>query len=310
VQFSGFADSDFDAYQDRKWASNAFNLERLQVRQKLDSLGKQLAPSMRADDGSLLACQTSAEHPAVWNQRRVACQHLFFSRNQEAQRELEQIINRSRSIASLIEDPSPLRKHVFLAVIIDQNGLMVALRLHSDATVDRENLQKRCAEYFEREKVLATLQQLPDCFELQLPGVFPAKTACEIDDEELQTIVEKLETAGDMLSIERFFHRSEPTLRQPEIVDTLSESLNSLLPALHAVTWSRSNDHLSMKATLREEDKKTKQRGLAKNDRVRIVSGMLAGKRGVVQEVTPKGEVKILIGTMSLKVQSDAVTKV
>ena len=47
-----------------------------------------------------------------------------------------------------------------------------------------------------------------------------------------------------------------------------------------------------------------RQKGLHKNDKVRIVRGMLAGKDGVVQEVDAKGHLKILVGKMVLKIDA------
>ena len=99
--FSGFTDKDFDAYAPTKWKSNVFNRERLEVKQKLLALGKELAGSLTAADGSPLACEASVEHPALWNHKQVEAQHLFFARNEGARRELDQIIDRSRSMTTM-----------------------------------------------------------------------------------------------------------------------------------------------------------------------------------------------------------------
>ena len=61
---------------------------------------------------------------------------------------------------------------------------------------------------------------------------------------------------------------------------------------------------------MREVDRQKKSKGLEKNDRVRIVSGMLSGKTGVVQEAGSKGEVKVLIGTLTIKLNSEALLKI
>ena len=44
-----------------------------------------------------------------------------------------------------------------------------------------------------------------------------------------------------------------------------------------------------MREALQKEKQAKRQKGLAKNDAVRIVRGMFAGKSGVVQEVDAKG---------------------
>src|SRR5262245_50920659 len=86
--FAGFVDGDFDAYQQRKWLSNAFNRERLEVKQKLLSLGRELQPFLDGA-GVLLACEASIEHPALWNGKRVEAQHLYFVRTGDERKALE-----------------------------------------------------------------------------------------------------------------------------------------------------------------------------------------------------------------------------
>jgi hypothetical protein len=170
VEFNGFTASDFDAYQQSKWTSNVYNLERLGVKQKLEALGRHLLPELQDGDGAPLAHEVSSEHPAVFNQRRVENQYLFFLRTQEARRELETIINRSRSIASLVEDPSPLRNHIFISVMIDSEQLEVGLKLHSDAAVDRDNLLHKCHDFFQRERFIGLVHDLSSEFRVGLVG--------------------------------------------------------------------------------------------------------------------------------------------
>ena len=49
--------------------------------------------------------------------------------------------------------------------------------------------------------------------------------------------------------------------------------------------------------------------GLAKNDAVRIIRGMFAGKSGVVQEVDAKGGLRVLVGKVAVKVDAEDVQK-
>ncbi|PID39381.1 MAG: hypothetical protein CSA65_02780 [Proteobacteria bacterium] len=309
MQFTGFTDADFDAYQRRKWASNVFNLERLQVKQKLELLGRQLAPRLTSADGSPLTYEVSAEHPALWNQHSVNAQYLFFSRNADARRELDAIISRGRSMASLVEDPSPLRHHIFLAVILDEHQVEVSLKLHADAKVDRENLERSAAEFFQREKLLAAITALPESFRIGIEGGDGWCPATALTDEALLQLVGALGGSESWLAISRGWARDDEAVASEHFADAAREALDQLLPLLHAIAWSRENDQLAMRDTLKAEDRKKKTKGLAKNDRVRITGGMLAGKTGVVQDASDKGEVKVLIGTLTLKVKSDALAK-
>src|SRR5262245_41334293 len=100
---AGLTDGDFDAYAAGKWRSNVYNRERLEVKQKLLALGRALAPSLVGADGSPLTVEASVEHPALWNHKQVEAQHVFFSRHEEARKELDRIIERGQSLASRID---------------------------------------------------------------------------------------------------------------------------------------------------------------------------------------------------------------
>lgn len=312
MQFNGFSNADFEAYQQRKWGSNVFNLERLVVKQKLEALGRLLAPRLHAADGAPLAHEVNAEHPAVWNHRRVESQYLFFSRNADARRELDTIISRSRSMASLVEDPSPLRNHIFLSVMIDEHGVEVAVKLHADATVDRENAERLAADFFAREKLRARLHALPEGYQIggyELSGEF-WRECSSLSDDDLSALIAALADSDSWLTVRRSWPRDAATSAGEAFAEQLAVGLEGLLPVLHTLAWSRDNDHLAMRDTLRAVDRQKKDKGLSKNDHVRIVSGMLSGKTGIVQEASGKGEVKVLIGTLTIKLNSDALAKI
>src|SRR4029453_5313119 len=112
---------------------NVFNRERLEVKQKLLALGKELAGMLTASDGSPLLCEAPVEHPALWNHKQVEAQHLFFSRNEGARKELDRIIDRSRPMTSMLEDPTPQRNHIFVSMSLDQQRIELAVKLHPDA---------------------------------------------------------------------------------------------------------------------------------------------------------------------------------
>src|SRR5215470_4668051 len=160
--FPGFTDGDFDAYAPQKWKSNVFNRERLEVKQKLMLLGKELGGALVSADGSPLLCEASVEHPALWNHKQVEAQHLFFSRNEGARKELDRVIEKARPMTTMLEDPTPQRNHIFLAVSIGHEQVELAVKLHPDARVDRQNLERKLGEHWEREKLLEMLHDLPD----------------------------------------------------------------------------------------------------------------------------------------------------
>lgn len=306
MQFLGFTLADFNAYRQDKWTSHAFNRERLQIRQKLEALGKSFAPLLCAADGSPLVYEVSSEHPTIFNQHRVNKQYLFFSRNLESRRELESLINRGRSMASLVQDPSPLRNHVFLSLMIEESQVDIALNLHSDAAVDRENLQRRCNDFFQREKLLQVTRSLPPGFRVGLVGQ-EMRASDQIDDTALSMLISALPTAATWLCFGRTNERAAVLDQGASFADIAAAQLTALLPLLHLIAWRRDNDFVSIKETLRQQDMKHRTKGLQKNDTVKVHRGMFAGKVGRVQSIDAKGGVKVLLGTLLVKLEGDDV---
>src|SRR5205807_2406041 len=70
VMFPGFVAADLDCYLPHKWKSNVFNRERMEVKQKLLGLAREVGVALTASDGSPLFIETSVEHPALWNHKQ------------------------------------------------------------------------------------------------------------------------------------------------------------------------------------------------------------------------------------------------
>jgi transcription antitermination factor NusG len=312
--FPGFTDRDFEAYAPNKWKSNVFNRERLEVKQKLLGLGKELGGALVAADGSPLTCEASVEHPALWNHKQVEAQHLFFSRNEGARKELDQIIDRARPIMSMLDDPTPQRNHLFLAVTIDQAHVEMSLKLHPDARVDRQNLERKLADTWQREEFLGLLRALPAAYRVGVTGS-ASRSAREVTEADLKAILADFarpEAPGKThwFVIGLPLPRADATASGERLLDLARAELGRLLPLYHYVAWSRDNDYVSMREQLKQEKQARRQKGLAKNDKVRIVRGMFSGKSGVVQEIDAKGALKVLVGKVAVKVGADEVEKV
>jgi hypothetical protein len=318
MAFPGLTDGDFEAYAPRKWKSNVWNRERLEVKQKLLALGRELAPSLAGADGAPLEVAASVEHPALWNHKQVEAQHLFFARNEGARKELDGIIERAQSLASRIDDPTPQHNHLFLALTVEHERAVAALRLHPDARVDRQNLERKCEDHFEREKLLGLIERLGADFCFGVAGA-PATPATDASDPRLTEVLAAFRAPAPalalpgaparLLQVERPFARVEVMADGPAFAERARAALAALLPLYRFVAWSRDNDYVSMRDQLQKERESRRQRGLAKNDEVRVVRGMFAGKLGVVQEVDARGGLKLLVGKVAVKVDAEDVVK-
>jgi len=311
--FTGFTQADFDAYAPKKWKSNVFTRERLEVKQKLVQLSRELAGTVSAADGSPLTAEFSVEYPALWNHKQVESQHLFFSRNEGARKELDAIIDRQKSLASMIDDPTPQRNHLFLAVTLSHEALEVSLRLHPDAKIDRQNLERKCEDHFEREKLIRMISALPD----YQVGVTPQLgAASELDETRLSALVAELlkpappiGSPQHLLCVGHTIDRATSIAAGEGVLELAKNDMAALLPIYRFIAWSRDNDFVYMKEALQKEKQTKRQKGLAKHDQVRIVRGMFSGKSGVVQEIDAKGGLKVLIGKLAIKVDIEDVAK-
>ena len=313
VQFAPFTDKDFETYRQEKWQSNVFNRQRLEVKQNLLALGRILSPSLISADGAPLECEVSVEYPALWNQRRVQNQHLFFSRNKDARQELHGIISKTRTMAALIEDPSPLRHHILLSLMIDQHQVELALKLHSDAAVDRDNLDRLSQDFFTLEKLVSLIHELPGEFEVGMVNeglpqgeMIPAP---DLNENTLRQLIQDLPGANNWLTIRHSICSDDALLRGEEFADFAQQQLTRLLPVMHFIAWSRENDFISIKETLKEKKIQQKSKGLRKGDAIRVKQGMFAGKTGKVQDVDGKGRMKIRLGSLLVNLDSEDVDK-
>lgn len=314
--FPGFSAADFDAYQPKKWKSNVFNRERLEVKQKLVALGRALEGAMVGPDGGPLAVEPSTEHPALWNHKQVEAQHLYFWRNEGARKELDAIIDRGKSIASMIDDPTPQRNHLFLTVSVVEQAVELALKLHPNARIDCDNLERKCEDHFEREKLIGLLRGLGEDFRV---GVTPELVSVgDLGVEQLQAILGQLAkgSAPSLLPapprlfyVGRTIDRSAAIAAGAHLAEQVRAGLSALMPLYRFIAWSRDNDFVSIREALQKEKQQRRQKGLAKNDAIRIVRGMFAGKSGVIQEIDARGGLRVRIGKMAVKVDAEDVTK-
>ncbi len=311
--FPGFTDRDFDAYAPNKWKSNVFNRERLEVKQKLLALTRELAGELVALDGSPLTVEASVEHPTLWNGKQVEAQHVFFSRNEAARKELDKIMDRARPMANLLDDPTPQRKHIFLSVGIDHERIELAVKLHPEAKVDRQNLERKLAEVWEREKVLDMIRTLPEGSTAGVTnGVsFPADKLDENAVKALLADLARPELPGktNLLVIGHSWSRADAKSAGPEIVDQARAEMAALLPIYQFIAWSRDNDFVSMREQLKQEKQVKRQKGLTRGDKVKIVRGVFSGRVGAVQDIDAKGALKVLVGTVAVKLAADEVEK-
>lgn len=296
--FEGFAAEDFDAFEERKWASNRFNLERMKTRARLEALGRDVGAAL-APDLQGLVFRTTLHNPDVFNRNCVRHCWLFLDRPEDEKSEMTPLIDRDIALKTQVQQSIPEQHFAISGVALDFAGAAVFFRLYSDALLDRRNLAARLADPVERQQFPAVLAQLPPGASLQLAGDdFPLPGT----PDAAEAFRKRVEDYSGWLTLEYRFDRKDPLLAGAAFTAASVDLLRPLLAVWRFAAWSRTNDRLRIARTIKEE-KRTRARklsGFNPGDDVLISSGLLAGKRGTVEEVDDRGRVKIRIGRVSV----------
>ncbi|NOZ00860.1 MAG: hypothetical protein GXP54_03100, partial [Deltaproteobacteria bacterium] len=157
-QFGGFDTKAFEAFESRKWSSNVFNMERLNVREQMKALGEILEGPL--SNLHRFYWEVTTHTPSIFNGRSVSEMVLYFTRNLEEQRAIVPLLDSRISLPDQISDAGEHHRHVTLVVRIDHEGCDVGLMLHSTAWLDVMNLLNRCRVPFERTNFVNLVRSL------------------------------------------------------------------------------------------------------------------------------------------------------
>lgn len=309
ASFEGFSASDFDAFEEKKWGSNAFNRERLEVKLKLTALGNELKAKF-PDGFSELEMGMTEERPSIFNQHQVKYLTLFFFRNEKERRALGGIMDKAKSIADILHDPAAHHRHIIIGVRVGLQGVEAGLWLHKDAWVDWKNVVQRCSEHWERGKLGEVVEDLPESIRFGRGAglAADAQPAKKVAPDEI------LGGFGDAEPWTVFgegFERGDPVLGSDELTGKLTGLFGALVPLHKFIGWRRDNDFHELKEVIKEHKEKVtrKFKSLKKGDSVRVLKGLAAGHVGVVDSIERKGVVKVRLGTMLVSLQIEELGK-
>lgn len=307
-EFEGFSAADFAAFEEAKWGSHAFNRERLEVKLKLQSLGKALRERLAAElSGQEMGI--TEERPSVFNQQRVRDMTLFFLRDDKARRVLDGILDRRLSIAENLSDPALSHRHIYLGARVFSGGLRGGLFLHRDAWADIENLLRRLKELYEGEKLEAMLSGIPEGIRFGHTGSTgeppPARTV------RADTVTETLRACPEEIAFFADLPAADPRLTGPGTVEWLTGIFQALAPLRAHIAWRKDNDFFALTKTLQQEEKKAELgfTNIKAGDAVRIKTGVAAGRIGRVEALERKGLLKVRVGQLVVAIQVEDVSR-
>lgn len=301
--FEGFADADFRAYEQKKWSSNAFTLERRLAKDKLLALARavrELAGSEFAD----LELHATDEKPSVANGNKVEAQLAFFVRNAEGQQAIRALVNTTNLAggASLF-DISLHHQHASLWFRLDLSGLTVAVEIASKAKVDRDNAVEKLRQSWARERLGELCRALPPGSRAGFGSAMVDVSA--INGELVEAWLAAFQGDGGSFIAETKLPSTDPGLRGKDAIAEVHALLQAYVPIFRFLAWSRQNEHAHVKETLKKtaEEQKKKALPFQAGDRVTILSGLFSGRGGYLAEIDSKGRAKVMVGPVSVTVE-------
>lgn len=256
LRMQSFQSEDFDAYLQNKWNSNMFTLERRRVKEKLERLGAILAAKLESS-GLNLVRHSSDEFPSFWNKKQVDRQWLFFSRDDAARVELTDIIDKERTLADSLADPTPMFRHIFLGVSVSEESLDLGVWMHHDAWVDRRNFVNLCNNDQTRADLIKLLHGLPEHFELGIDtGEMAGPTT--FNDSEIKALSTAFNEEKAWMFLGARLPKDHVLVMGADIFNTAAEIVERLLPVYRQIAWSPNNDLISIDSILAERNEALK----------------------------------------------------
>lgn len=302
--FDGFLPADFDAFEEKKWTSKKYNLERRRAKDKLLALAR-AARELLAEDLSSLDLHATDESPGVSNGHKVDAQLAYFLRDAEGQRAIRSLVNTTNLQAgAALFDIALVHQHASLVLRLDRTGLGVGLEIAGSAKVDRDNAAEKLKQGWAKERLIELAKALP-------PGSvigFDADRgeASALEAERVDGWVDGFSKPQETFRAQYLVARTEPVLASTGAVGAAAELLKSFLPLFRFLAWARDNEHKQVKEAIKKtagERQKKAAPAFTAGDRVTILAGLFAGRGGYLAEIDAKGRAKVMVGPVSVTVE-------
>ncbi|MFT3774717.1 MAG: hypothetical protein QM820_55910 [Minicystis sp.] len=282
---------DFEAYAPEKATSKAFSRPRLEVKQRALAWARGVEARLAAL-GLPVDVHGSDEHPTLRNKHRVDCQWVFFWRDQAARDELERLLDRGRSIADAIDDPSPYTRHAFLALRLDAEAVEVCFAVHPEAQVDVDNLRARLAEGADAltAELMRGLSALPDEFAIGV-AAGDRVAASAATPEILRTLIERAAAGQVPLWIGWSIKRETAVEHSTLLDEQLEDAIAALAPIYKLVAWSRENDHVALDHRIQSaEEERAKAHAAAAAETEKWKAEQAEARRRSTEEARARAE--------------------
>lgn len=302
--FQGFTAADFNAYEPKKWASNAYTLERRRAKDALLALSRAVQSELE-DELRGLELGASDESPTVANARRVEAQWVFLTRAAADRASLRTLLQRTDLQAGAgLFDIAVQHQHACLMLRLDHQGFAISVELATKAKVDRDNASEKLKQSWAKEKLIELAKALPG--ETTIGMGKARKDALALKAADIEAWIEPLAQTDQSFVCEVVLARSEEILASKALIGTAVEHVSSFLPIYRFVAWSRETDFTQVKTAVQKEsvDRQKHAAPFEPGARVTILSGLFAGRSGYLAEIDAKGRAKVMVGPVGVSVDA------
>jgi hypothetical protein len=186
-------------------------------------------------------------------------------------------------------DVLPFHDHLCRFVRIDQAGFTWGLLLHQKAALDRRNLAAFLTAFEGAKAFDSILSELDD-----------AASATDVEGP-TPGAAQRLPTAETSRGW-CLWWSADAALVTADLNDRISRDLERLSGLIEAIAWREDNDLCGAIAERKARRSEQRASRFRKGDRVRITSGLFAGRIGRVQQRHDGGLVSLGVGPMTIQV--------
>jgi hypothetical protein len=286
--FGGFSEADFRAYEEKKWTSNKFTIERRGAKDKVVALVRAVHAEL-ADPLAGLELHASDPEPNV--------------RGEQDQQAIRSLVNTTQlSAPGALFDIALHHQHACVLVRLDLEGLRLGVLVAPRAKVDRDNVVEKLKQAWARERVVELASTLPEGARLSFGGEHVESAALGVAD------VERLAAAllaGADMQLSVLVPRATPGLAGPDAIGLVARTLAPFVPVYRFLAWSRDNEHAHVKETIKKTTEARAKQAIPfkQGDRITILAGLFTGRQGYLEEIDAKGRAKVMVGPISVTVE-------
>ncbi|MCB9882361.1 MAG: hypothetical protein H6834_11270 [Planctomycetes bacterium] len=234
-----FRPKDFDIYR-REYKSDAqYNGQRLEIRRRLSGWGKQAKARLK-EAGFELDLRESIHNPHAFNHFSVIAQWVYLTRNAAQKRAFKKIFG------DLIgKDVDSAYQNLYLSVAADQDGILVALRIHPEAWYDGTNLKNKVTkDRAALERLVERLRALPEGFELTVEGWSRRYAAAAASTDDLRQFFQYYTPGEHRLVLGKRYGRNDALTTSDALPEHAVDDLCALVDLYTFSLWSEENSYL------------------------------------------------------------------